>query len=195
MRRESFVEEVRDMDDLVRFCYDNNYEDFVWDNEIMSDDERNERINNDLNESGESWWDVRDWLSSLTDHGEYDWWYINGWGEYTGVDEGEFNDFKQSLLERLDEDDFFDEEDDDDEDTYDALIPDELSQEEVLEPGDFAAALGGVEAVPQYDAVVAMNLARIRAASDERIRVEEELQRIYEESNRLTAGNLSAVFQ
>lgn len=205
MRRDEFIEEINNIYDLMDFCWNNNYDSFV--ENIYGDESRNEYIENDISERrscGDSWWEIRDWLYSIDDHGDYDYWRLDDWGDWQGVDDCLFEELKENLLEELDSDGFFEDADEDDEEADDYCDDgnprfDEpvgaASLDDLLEPGNFADALGGIEGVPQYDSVVAMNLARLRAAEDERIRVDQEFQRIMEESNRLTAGDFSAVFQ
>lgn len=200
MLRSEFIDEVTDIYDLMRFCWDNGYDDWPdrWD--VYSDEARNDCISNEIIDlaRNEYWGDVRDYLDGL-DSG-WDYWRLVD-GEWYCVDDSEFDYLKEHLLETLDDDGFFDTDDDEEDDYCDDGNPrfDEPvgadAMEEALEPGNFADALNGINAVPQYDMVVAQNLARLRAAENERIRVDEELSRIVEESNRLTAGNLSAVFQ
>ena len=206
MRREEFFDQVTSIYDLVNFCSDNYaYESFVSDYDIMDAESRDSYIDEDVYERlrYNNWTDVRDYLDSLESSSEYDYWRLCD-GEWYGIDDCEFDYLRDQLVELLDENDFFDEEGEED-DGNPSLNHDPAMNihcygdlpvaSEELEPGDFTAALGSFSGVPQFDTVVARNLARLRAEADERIRVDEELQRIMEENNRLTAGNLSAVFQ
>ena len=206
MRREEFFDQVTDICDLIDFCNDNYaYESFVSDYDIMDAESRDSYIDEDIEERlrYNSWTDVRDYLDSLTESYEYDYWRLAD-GEWYGIDDREFDYLRDQLVELLDENDFFDEEGEEDDGNpslnHDPALNvhcygDLPVASEELEPGDFTAALGSFSGVPQFDTVVARNLARLRAEADERIRVDEEFQRIMEENNRLTAGDLSAVFQ
>ena len=199
MNRQDFVGNINYISELIEFCNDYGYESHV--EQIYDDEQRNDAIEEQINERREyeRWWEIRDWLYNLESEGSYDYWRLDDYGDWYGLDDSDFEDMKESLLSELDEDNFFDEEEEEGEepsdsgDGYDS--PFEPVEEEELEPGDFDTVMNGFENVPQFDAVIALNLARMRAEQDERVRVEDEFQRIVNESNNLTAGDLSAVFQ
>lgn len=198
MNRQDFVDNINYISELIEFCNDYGYEHQV--DQIYDDAQRNDAIEEQINERREyeSWWEIRDWLYNLESEGSYDYWRLDDYGDWYGLDGSDFEDMKESVLNELDEDNFFDEEDEeggepsDSDDGYDSSF--EPIEEEELEPGDFELAMNEFENIPQFDAVVALNLARMRAEQDERVRVEDEFQRIVNESNNLTAGDLSAVF-
>lgn len=195
MNRQDFVDNINYISELIEFCNDYGYESHI--EQIYDDEQRNDAIEEQINERREyeRWWEIRDWLYNLESEGSYDYWRLDDYGDWCGLDDSDFEDMKENLLSELDEDNFFDNEED--EESYDDGNPPfvEPVEEEVLEPGNFETVMNGFENVPQFDAVIALNLARMRAEQDERVRVEDEFQRIVNESNNLTAGDLSAVFQ
>lgn len=195
MNRQDFVDNINYISELIEFCNDYGYESHI--EQIYDDEQRNDAIEEQINERREyeRWWEIRDWLYNLESEGSYDYWRLDDYGDWYGLDDSDFEDMKESVLRELDEDNFFDNEED--EESYDDGNPPfvEPVEEEILEPGNFETVMNGFENVPQFDAVIALNLARMRAEQDERVRVEDEFQRIVNESNNLTAGDLSAVFQ
>ena len=195
MNRQDFVDNINYISELIEFCNDYGYESHI--EQIYDDEQRNDAIEEQINERREyeRWWEIRDWLYNLESEGSYDYWRLDDYGDWCGLDDSDFEDMKENLLSELEEDNFFDNEED--EEPYDDGNPPfvEPVEEEVLEPGNFETVMNGFENVPQFDAVIALNLARMRAEQDERVRVEDEFQRIVNESNNLTAGDLSAVFQ
>lgn len=195
MNRQDFVDNINYISELIEFCNDYGYESHI--EQIYDDEQRNDAIEEQINERREyeRWWEIRDWLYNLESEGSYDYWRLDDYGDWCGLDDSDFEDMKENLLSELEEDNFFDNEED--EESYDDGNPPfvEPVEEEVLEPGNFETVMNGFENVPQFDAVIALNLARMRAEQDERVRVEDEFQRIVNESNNLTAGDLSAVFQ
>lgn len=196
MNRQEFIDNVEDVADFLSFCFDNNYDSYA--ECIYDDSSRDDYINEQLPEmvSYNSWYEIRDTLNSLSDQGNYDYWRRDNYGDWNGIDDDEFEYMKNDLLERLDEDNFFDDDEgEEEEEPCPLCIEDPFEDEDPLEPGDFEEVLGSIQGVPQYDTVVAMNLARLRAAHDESVKADEEFRKIIEESNRLTAGDLSAVLR
>lgn len=191
MNRQEWIDEIADICDLVRFCWDNGYDSEV--ENVFGPDSRDEWIDNEIRDWDCTWMDLRDYLSGLEDSNQYDYWLRDDYdGTWTGIGDYEFNELKEQVLDALDNDNWFDSEEEEEEET--PAEPEASDEFEELEPGDFDTVMNGFENVPQFDAVIALNLARMRAEQDERVRVEDEFQRIVNESNNLTAGDLSAVF-
>lgn len=200
MYRQEFIDNIEDVSDFLNFCFDNNYDGHA--ECIYSDEARDEYINDWLSETVgyDAWYDIKDTLNSLADQGTYDYWRRDDYGDWVGIDDSEFEYMKNELLEYLDNDGFFEDgsedEDNDGEEQCRLLdVEDPFTEEDPLEPGDFGGILSSMQGVPQYDTVVAMNLAKLRAAHDASVKADEEFRKIVEESNRLTAGDLSAVLR
>lgn len=116
MTREDYINNVNDWSDFISFCYDEGYDDFVDDIYYTDTDSIEELINDDLNcylENGYGWRDLREVLNDVENvvcH--YD--YVRGEGClcYEGLDEVDFESYKQELLERIDELEEWEDEDD-----------------------------------------------------------------------------------
>ena len=115
MTREEFIRDICDFGDLRDFCYDYDYDSFTSD--ILTDDELDEWLNDWVsgNADGYDWYRLRDILSNIPTGCDY-YNVSDGIGDIEGYssDGYEFDDFKEELLERLDNDDFWDEEEEED---------------------------------------------------------------------------------
>lgn len=126
MTREEFQENVNSWYDLREFC--NEYDCEVC-SDIYSQDEMDEEIDNSIVDMAREATDWRDLLSKLEDIPTEDEYYIkNGYGDFTEVDEEDFDYHKDDVFDWAENEGVFDEEDEEDEE------PEEESEEDIEEP-------------------------------------------------------------
>lgn len=123
-----------DVDDLIRFCWDNNYDDLVED--VYSSDGYDEYIGSCVDDYARdhSWRDLGDYINGFPDPYECDYWIEDGWGDYTGLETGDDNfiELIEELERHLIEDDFFELSDEDEEDEDDECIDDDSTENDDL---------------------------------------------------------------
>ena len=110
MTSQEFIDDIRDMSDLLRCCYD--YELYDYTDEYVDEDGLNEHINNMLQEAiGEyGWRTIYNTLSNIDDiYGHYIWYHIDGW-DVDGVSEtgDEYEELKQEIYDYLFDNNLFD---------------------------------------------------------------------------------------
>lgn len=117
-----------DVDDLMRFCWDNDYDEVVED--IYSSDGYDEYIGSCVDDYARdhSWRELRDYIDEFPDPYENDYWIIDGWGNFCSIERGDvyFDELIENLEGRLIENDFFDDSDEDDEE--DECITDDSAE-------------------------------------------------------------------
>lgn len=120
MTRREFIDEVENIDQLLSVAADYDYE---FD-EVYTEDQYDDEINDQLRNDDGYWKDVRDWLNNLPDGSDF---YVRDrWGECEGRGYEEIDDLKEQFLNWADEDgEVFEEEDDEeyDEEEYDDSEP------------------------------------------------------------------------
>ena len=141
MTRAEFIDTVNEWWELIDFCSDENCEIC---NDVYSDDDRDSYIDERLSDIADSigdWRSLRDELYNITTG--YDYYLYNGWTDWIGLTDEDFEEFKQRVLvwmdngdyweEEEDEEEFFDDEyyDEDDEDWFeDEPIPSDIDTQE-----------------------------------------------------------------
>lgn len=125
MTRQEFIDEVNSFGDLIDFCNDNDcyecenvyyqdsFDDYI--NDCLSDWARND-----------GWRDLRDRLNDIPTG--YDWYDIEN---LCGLDDDDFDDYKDDVLSWADDHDVWDEPDDDDE-----VVDDDFEIGEAIEDDD-----------------------------------------------------------
>lgn len=118
------------VDDLMRFCWDNDYDEVVED--IYSSDSYDEYIGSCVDDyaSDHGWRELRDYIDEFPDPYENDYWINDGWGDFCPIERGDgyFEELIENLEERLIENDFFDDSDEDDEE--DECITDDSAEDD-----------------------------------------------------------------
>lgn len=119
-----------DVDDLMHFCWDNDYDEVVED--IYSSDGYDEYIGSCVDDYARdhSWRELRDYIDEFPDPYENDYWINDGWGDFCSIERGDgyFEELIENLEERLIENDFFDDSDEDDEE--DECITDDSAEDD-----------------------------------------------------------------
>lgn len=111
MTRNEFIENITEWWELKEFCSDN---DCSVCEDIISEDEYDEYVSDDIsNEVGNyGWTEIRDSLYDLPSG--YDYYRVNGTFNYDGLDQDDFEDYKESVLEWGDDWGTWDEEEEED---------------------------------------------------------------------------------
>ena len=140
MTRQEFLDDVCDFDELREFCYDNDCTicDYIYD-----DDSKDDYINEHLSDMAD---DADDWQSlyrTLNDIPTgYDYYCLSDYGDFYGLDDADFEGYKDEVLEWMDNNEYWDEDEDDEEeyfppeDEYSEGEDDEESCEEDMQPID-----------------------------------------------------------
>lgn len=125
MTRQEFIDDITSWWELIDFCNDEGYEEFVED--IFDEEDRDSYINDnllDMARNADSWEDL---LSTLRDIPTgYDYYRRDDYDEWSGADDYDFNEIKDDLLERLDEDEFWEDYDEEEEPLEEYADPDDL---------------------------------------------------------------------
>lgn len=140
MTRQEFLDDVCDFSELREFCYDNDCS--ICD-DIYDDESKDDYINEHLSDMAD---DAEDWKSlycTLRDiPSGYDYYRLDDYGEFNGLDGADFEDYKDEVLEWMDDNEYWDEDEDDEEeyfppeDEYSGEEDDEESCEEDMQPVD-----------------------------------------------------------
>ena len=125
MTRQEFIEEINnDIWNLHEFCCDNGY-DYYFD-DLYSSESRDDYINDEMVDKCRdlNWEEMYSWLNDFTPSGEYEWWRIDGWGDWAGVDDDYVEMLINNLANDLESDGYFDEEEEEEEDKEDDIVED-----------------------------------------------------------------------
>lgn len=165
MTRNEFLDTVNDWYELIEFCNDVgcSYCDDVYSEESMNDD-INERLTDWAQEC--TWQELYSRLDDIPSG--YDYYRCNDYGDWESLDDSDFDDYKDDVLEWMDNNGYWDEDDDDfeDEDVFDEEESTAECDEESVEDEDFSAA----ELIGMCSAAFAV----IQQESLQRIQKEEE---------------------
>lgn len=126
MTRREFIDNVNTWDDLVEFCSDENLDALQ---SVYDDDSLSNYIEENLYEyvRDHNWECVRDTLNSIPS--EYDYYYEDGWLEFVGLTDADFEDYKRTALEEMDDLNYWD-------DAEEELIEDNIPNEDDI-PNEF----------------------------------------------------------
>lgn len=115
MTRQEWIDDITDFSDLINFCEENGYQDDTA-RSIFCDYDLDSWVEDDIRDCDYGWRSLRDSLSDIPDG--YDWYRRDGFFDYVGLTQDDFDDWKSDVLSELDDDDFFeDEEEEEDGDT------------------------------------------------------------------------------
>ena len=128
MTRQEFIDDVTTWSELLDFCYDNE-SDICED--IVSFDTMDEEVESDLREEvgNRSWRDIRDLLCDIDT--DYDFFRRNGILDYYPLDNhGDFDEYKDAVLDWMDDNGYWDDDEDDEEEYFDVVPYEELTTSE-----------------------------------------------------------------
>lgn len=136
MTRQDFIDGVTTWGELLDFCYN---EDCDICEDIVDNDTMSEEIDEELYEVARerSWRDVRDLLNEINT--DYDYYRRDGGLSYIPLDDSDFDDYKDDVIEWMDNNGYW--EDDEEDEEYDGpfqydgdFAPDDTEYEEDEEP-------------------------------------------------------------
>lgn len=119
MTRQEFIEGVTTWGELLDFCYDN---DSNICEDIVSSDTMDDEIENDLREEvgNRSWRDIRVLLCDIDT--DYDFFRKDGILDYYPLDNhGDFDEYKDTVLDWMDDNGYWDDDEDDEEEYFDGV--------------------------------------------------------------------------
>lgn len=119
MTRTEFEENVVSFGDLVDFCYDNNLE--VME-DVISDDQLDDDVNEDLQYHNGSWQDLRDRLDEIPQG--YDWYRRDGFLDFCPLDDYDFERYREDVIRAAEDEGVF--EDEEEEEEQDAVDPEAI---------------------------------------------------------------------
>lgn len=126
MTRQEFLDDVCSFDELRDFCYDN---DCTICDDIYDDDSKDDYINEHLSDMAD---DADDWQSlyrTLDDIPTgYDYYRLDDYGDFYGLDNADFENYKDEVLEWMDDREYWEEDEDPEEEEY--FPPEEECNEE-----------------------------------------------------------------
>lgn len=127
MTRAEFLDEVTSWYDLIQFCQENRCDlcDDIYDDE-SKDDYINEQLVDWAREDG--WYDLWRRLDNIPTG--YDYYSMDDYGEFSGLDDGDFEDRKDEVIEWADDADFWEEDEEEVEDDEEEFFIDEIDEEE-----------------------------------------------------------------
>lgn len=151
MTRNEFINDINDWEELIDFCRDMNYElcDDIY-SEYSRDDYINDYLENIASECG----DWRSLISTLEDITTgYDYYLYESTTDWRGLDDGDFECYKETVVEWMDDRELWSEEEDDEEeecnvDPYD-LSP--LETEDISISELFSACSQGLKSITDAD--------------------------------------------
>jgi len=100
--------------------------------DIVDDDQLDEHVDSDINGTDYGWRALRDYLSDIPTG--YDYYRCDGSFDYAGMDDSDFDYYKEQVLDWMDEDSLWDDEDDDEAYDPDADLFSPGEEEEPEEP-------------------------------------------------------------
>ena len=168
MTRQYFVDEVCTWSELFDVVNDYDLYEFVED--IVSDDGRNDEINECLVDWAReySWNELLDTLRSLDNDGESDWWVRSDYGEWYTTEDGDdtFEEKKADILQELDDREVWEDADEESEEIEAEDIELEPEEEFEIEDGEAVDALF-VECSTAFKSIVKRSEEEKEAADKE----------------------------
>jgi hypothetical protein len=140
MTRQEFLDDVYDFRELMDFCYDN---DCGICDDIYDDESKDEYINehlSDMADNADDWQSLYRTLDYIPTG--YDYYRLDDYDDFNGLDDDDFDDYKNDVLEWMDDNEYWDEDEDDEEEyfppeeEYSEEEDDEESCEEDMQPVD-----------------------------------------------------------
>lgn len=168
MTREEFLDEVTTWGALLSFC--DEYGCGICE-DIIDDDYRDDEIDNDIVEAirDDRWYELKEYLNNIPTG--YDYYLRNGMFSYEGMDDSDFDGYRNDVLEWADNEGVWDE----DEEDYDVFAEQAVEDEEpepVPEEEDFT--------VGDLIGMCCVAFATIQQADAQRMKEEEQrLQQLY----------------
>ena len=110
MTRQEFIDNIHYWSELIEFCSDNgcNYCEDIYDSDAWND-----YVNDDVAEMArhDGWRDILGVLQEYDELSGYDYYRRNDYGEWIGLDDDDFESYKDDVCGWMDNNDYWDEED------------------------------------------------------------------------------------
>jgi len=149
MTRTEFREEINSWDELITFCNDaglNACED------VYDDGAYDDMVEEDISERDWGWERLRDCLSDLPESRWNEFYYRDGWLDYRVLDEDDFDAWKSSAEDEMDNWGGFDEEDEDEDEEGEEVEEEEApveDEDEIDENFDPSQIFDGCQSIFQ----------------------------------------------
>lgn len=146
MTRNEFLENVTSFDDLKDFCYN---EDCSLLEDVYDEEGRDDVINECLMDwaRDDSWQDLYNRLDNIPTG--YDWYRYDDYGDWCSLDDEDFEEYKNDVLEWADNNDIWDDDEEDDEEEDEPKDDEPAPEEEDFSVGDLigmcVVALGTIQ--------------------------------------------------
>ena len=110
MTRQEFIDNIHYWSELIEFCSDNGCD---YCEDIYSSDAWNDYVNDDVAEMARNtgWRDILGVLQEYDELSGYDYYRRNDYGEWIGLDDDDFESYKDDVCGWMDDNDYWDEED------------------------------------------------------------------------------------
>lgn len=133
MTRDEFLENVNDWYELRDFCDDVGCD---YCEDVYDDEGRDDYINECLMDwaRNDSWYELRDRLADIPTG--YEFYRIDDCGDWRSLDDSDFDQYKQEVLEWMDDNEYWDEEEDDEYDDDFDIFAEELANESTDDDND-----------------------------------------------------------
>ena len=133
MTRAEFIDEVQNWSELIDFCNDEgcNYCEDIYD-DYQKDEYFDDQIV-EMARNAEGWQDLLDSLRDIPDGSDY--YRRDDYGEWYAVDDDDFDNYKQDILEWADDNDIWEEEEEENVDEEESSDDEDDFDEEKLEEG------------------------------------------------------------
>lgn len=145
MTRQEFIDDIRYWSDLIDFCSDNGCD---YCEDIYDSDAWNDYVNDDVAEMArnDGWRDILSVLQGYDEISGYDYYRRNDYGEWIGLDDDDFESYKDDVCEWMDNNDYWDEEDEE-EPPVSYVNPEDVTPLEAEDVSMDDLFLSGIEAL------------------------------------------------
>lgn len=101
MTRQDFIDDVQCWSELIDFCYGEGC--YVCD-DVCTSGQRDDRIDEDVSEMmrNNSWRTILDTLQTYDNQSGYEYYSLDGYGDWIGLDDDDLASYKDDVLEWMD---------------------------------------------------------------------------------------------
>lgn len=145
MTRQEFIDNIHYWSELIEFCSDNGCD---YCEDIYSSDAWNDYVDDDVAEmaGNDGWRVILDVLQGYDELSGYDYYRRNDYGEWIGLDDDDFESYKDDVCGWMDDNDYWDEEDEE-EPPVSYVNPEDVTPLEAEDVSMDDLFLSGIEAL------------------------------------------------
>ena len=145
MTRQEFIDNIHYWSELIEFCSDNGCD---YCEDIYDSDAWNDYVNDDVAEMArnDGWRDILGVLQEYDELSGYDYYRRNDYGEWIGLDDDDFESYKDDVCGWMDDNDYWDEEDEE-EPPVSYVNPEDVTPLEAEDVSMDDLFLSGIEAL------------------------------------------------